>query len=213
MIRELQTAIALPRGGSTSLATTLLWLTLVWNVGEGVIAVTSGVAAGSVALIGFGLDSAIEVAAAAILIWRLRLPEHDEGVESRERIARRVVGFTFVFLSLYIAAEAAYVIASRNEPDVSTSGLALAIAATAVMPGLGLLKRWNATRLGSAALSAEAKETLFCSYLSFTLFFGLAANAAFGWWWADVAAALAMVPWIVKEGLEGVRGESCEDGC
>jgi divalent metal cation (Fe/Co/Zn/Cd) transporter len=182
-------------------------------VGEGIIAVTTGVMAGSVALIGFGLDSAIEVAAAAILIWRMRLPAHDERSERREILAHRVVGATFVILAVYIVAETAYVVIGGHEPDVSTGGLALAVAATIVMPGLGLVKRWNAAGLGSRALIAESNETLLCSYLSFTLFIGLGANAAFGWWWADVAAALAMVPWIMKEGLEGLRGDNCEDDC
>ena len=199
------------REGSLALATGLLWVTLAWNVAEGIIAVTTGFMAGSVALIGFGLDSSIEVTAAAILIWRLKLPAHDERVERRENIARRVVGATFVALAAYIAIETAYVLVTGNEPESSTGGLLLATAAMLVMPGLGLAKRWNAASLGSPALTAEATETLVCSYLSLTLFIGLGANAAFGWWWADIAAAMAMVPWIVKEGLEGLRGESCED--
>ena len=201
------------QSGSLTLAMFLLWITLAWNIAEGAIAVTTGFIAGSVALIGFGLDSSIEVAAAAILIWRMQVGEGDERAERRETLARRVVGATFVFLAIYIVAETAYVLATSNEPEASRGGLILAVAATLVMPGLGLAKRWNAHSLGSPALIAESKETLVCSYLSFTLFFGLAANAAFGWWWADIAAALAMVPWITKEGLEGLRGERCEDDC
>lgn len=199
-------------GGARSLATALLWFTLAWNVGEGVVAVSSGVMAGSVALVGFGLDSAIEVIAAAVLIWRMRLPEHDEGAERREQIAHRAVGSTFIALALYIAAETIYVLATGNKPEASPVGLGLAVAATLVMPVLGLTKFWNARRVGSRALIAESTESIVCSYLSLTLFIGLGANALFGWWWADIAAALAMVPWIVKEGLEGLRGESCEDG-
>ena len=159
------------------------------------------------------MDSAIEVTASAILIWRLQLTNEDPRTEQRERLAHRVVGATFIVLATYIAAEVAYTLVTGNEPDTSTVGLSLAVAATVVMPVLGFAKRRNALRLGSAALVAEANETLVCSYLSFTLFFGLAANALFGWWWADIAAAMAMVPWIVKEGLEGLRGESCEDNC
>lgn len=203
--------LASGRAGSAQLATVLLWVTLAWNVAEGVVAVTSGVRAGSVALVAFGLDSAIEVIAAAVLIWRIGLPEHDGRAEGRERIAHRVVGSTFIALAIYIVAEGLYVLVSGREPDASRAGLALALAATLVMPGLGLAKRWNATRLGSRALVAEANETLVCSYLSLTLVLGLSANALFGWWWADIAAALAMVPWIAKEGLEGLRGDSCED--
>jgi divalent metal cation (Fe/Co/Zn/Cd) transporter len=196
--------------GSSLLAIALLWFTLAWNVVEGVVAVSSGVVAGSVALVGFGLDSAIEVVAAAVLIWRIRLPDHDGRAELRERIAHRVVGATFILLGGYILAETAYLLVTGREPGSSVPGLALSIAATVVMPPLGLAKRWNAARLGSRALVAEATESLVCSYLSLTLFVGLAANAAFGWWWADIVAALAMVPWIVKEGLEGLRGEACD---
>lgn len=202
-----------PHASLRRLATRLLWATLAWNVVEGIVAVSSGIAAASVALIGFGLDSFIEVTAAGILLWRLGLPDHDEMAERRETTARRVVGSTFVVLALYIVGQTIYTLAGGSEPDESPVGLVLSIAATFVMPGLGLLKLRNARKLGSGALVAESKETLICSYLSLTLFIGLAANAAFGWWWADIAAALAMVPWIVKEGLEGLRGEACEDDC
>ncbi len=199
--------------GSTSLAVFLLWLTVSWNVVEGFIAVSAGIVAGSVALIGFGLDSFIEVTAAGILLWRLRVADDDGRTERRERIAHQVVGATFVVLSLYILAQTAYVLATGNEPESSSVGLVLAIVSLIVMPAIGLTKRWNAMRMGSRALIAESSETLVCSYLSLALFIGLGANAAFGWWWADVAAALAMVPWIVKEGLEGLRGERCDDNC
>lgn len=200
-------------GGPVALARKLLWITLAWNVIEGIIAVGSGVAAGSVALVGFGLDSSIEVAAAGIVLWRMQLPEHDERAEQRELLARRVVGATFLLLAVYIFAQALYVPLTGNHPDSSTVGITLAAAAAIAMPFLGVTKRWNAERIGSRALMAESTETIFCSYLSFTLFIGLVANALFGWWWADIVAALAMVPWIVKEGLEGVRGEHCEDNC
>ena len=200
-------------GGSRSLALQLLWLTVAWNVIEGVIAVTSGLFARSVALVGFGLDSFIEVTAALILLWRLNLPDHDERVERREQAAHRVVGVTFIALAAYILAQAAYTLASGERPEGSGVGLGLAIVSLVAMPGIGLLKRRNARRLGSRALIAESTETLVCSYLSLTLVIGLGANAALGWWWADIAAALAMTPWIVKEGMEGLRGESCEDEC
>jgi divalent metal cation (Fe/Co/Zn/Cd) transporter len=205
--------VGLRQYGSRDLAIWLLWLTIAWNVIEGIVAVSAGVVAGSVALVGFGLDSWIEVTAAAILLWRLGIPDHDEAAEPREATAHRVVGVTFLVLAGYIAAQTVYTIATGSEPDASTVGLVLAALSLLVMPALGLAKRWNARHLGSRALIAESTETLVCSYLSATLFVGLAANAALGWWWADVAAALAMVPWIVKEGLEGLRGESCEDEC
>ena len=205
--------LAMRRTGSTSLAILLLWLTVAWNTIEGIVAVSAGVAAGSVALVGFGLDSAIEVAAALILLWRLRLADGDEHEEARERRAHQVVGLTFLVLASYIAAQVVFTLATGREPESSSVGLVLAGVSLIVMPGIGLLKRWNALRLGSRALVAESTETLVCSYLSLTLFIGLAANSLWGWWWADIAAALAMVPWIVKEGLEGLRGERCEDNC
>jgi divalent metal cation (Fe/Co/Zn/Cd) transporter len=191
----------------------LLWLTIAWNVVEGIAAVSSGLMARSVALVGFGLDSFIEVTAAGILLWRLSLPDHDEAAERREAMAHRVVGVTFLLLAAYIAAQTVYTLTVGGEPDASSVGLVLAGISLIAMPGLGLVKRWNARRLGSRALIAESMETLICSYLSLTLLIGLGANAAFGWWWADIAAALAMVPWIMKEGMEGLRGESCDDGC
>ena len=198
-------------GGSRSLAVQLLWVTVAWNVIEGVIAVTSGIFARSVALVGFGLDSFIEVTAALILLWRLNLPAHDERAERREHAAHRVVGVTFMALAAYIFAQAAYTLASGERPEGSGVGLGLAIVSLILMPGIGLLKQRNARKMRSRALIAESKETLICSYLSVTLVIGLGANAALGWWWADIAAALAMVPWILKEGQEGLRGEGCED--
>ena len=197
--------------GSITLARSLLWLTVAWNAVEGVVAVSAGFIAGSVALVGFGLDSFIEVTAAAILLWRIGLLDDDERVEQRERLAHRIVGATFIVLACYIMAQTAYVFATGDEPESSAVGVILSIVSLLVMPVIGLAKRWNARRLGSRALVAESTETLVCSYLSLTLFIGLAANAMLGWWWADPIAALAMVPWIAKEGLEGLRGESCED--
>jgi divalent metal cation (Fe/Co/Zn/Cd) transporter len=189
----------------------LLWLTLAWNIVEGIIAVGAGVAAGSVALVGFGLDSAIEVMAASVLIWRLQAD--DEAGGSREHFAHRIVGISFLVLAAYVLAQVAYTLATGQEPEASRVGFVLALLSLTFMPLLGLMKRRNALRMGSRALVAESSETLVCSYLSFTLFIGLGANAAFGWWWADIAAALAMVPWIVKEGFEGLNGESCADDC
>ena len=198
--------------GSRRLAGLLLWLTVSWNVVEGFVAVGSGIIARSVALVGFGLDSFIEVTAACVLLWRLSLPDHDEAAERREATARRVVGITFLLLAGYIAAQTIYTLTVGGQPEASDAGLVLSVVSLIVMPGLSLVKRRNARRLGSRALMAESTETLVCSYLSLTLFVGLAANAVTGWWWADIAAALAMVPWIVKEGLEGLRGERCDEG-
>jgi divalent metal cation (Fe/Co/Zn/Cd) transporter len=204
-------APAAGRAGFRRLAVRLLWLTVAWNIAEGFVAVGSGAAAGSVALVGFGLDSFIEVTAALVLLWRLGLPDHDDRVEAREVAARRVVGMTFLALAAYITLQATYTVAAGGTPEASGVGLGLAIASLIVMPVLGLAKLRNAQRLGSRALVSESAETLVCTYLSVTLLIGLTANWALDWWWADVAAALAMMPWIVREGLEGLRGDACGD--
>lgn len=184
----------------------LLYLTVAWNVAEGLVAVGSGVVAGSVALVGFGLDSFIEVFAASVLIWRLR-HEGSEGAERAERRAVFLIGITFWLLAAYILFEAGSGLGRAEEPAESLVGIVLSLVSLAVMPVLGLTKRSCGVRLGSPALVAESMETLICSYLSLTLFIGLFFNAALGWWWADPAAALAMVPWVAREGWEGIRGE------
>ena len=194
-----------------------LWLvgaTLAYNVIEAVIALGSGAEAGSIALFGFGLDSVIECAAAGVLLWRLRLETRGVdpcSLEQAERRVHRFVGATFVALALYVSVQSLATLWQRAAPGASWIGIALAVASLVVMPLVAWGKLCAARETGSAALRAEAKETLACSYLSFALLLGLVANAAAGWWWADPLAALAMVPWLVKEGNEGLRGESCED--
>jgi len=196
-----------------------LWLvagTMAYNVLEAVLAVGSGVRAGSVALVGFGLDSVIECAAAGVLLWRLRLEWR--GVEpaalaSAERRVHRFVGLTFFALAAYVAAQAAWGLLAGDVPAESALGIALAMASLLVMPLLAWGKLRAAREIGSPALRAEARETLACSYLSFALLVGLGANALWAWWWADPVAALAMVPWLIREGREGVRGESCRGEC
>jgi len=191
------------------------WLvggTMAYNLVEGVLAVAAGVAARSIALVGFGLDSYIELAAAGALFWRLRIEvrgaERPE-VERVERRVRRFIGGTFMALALYVAGQSAWVLWRAAAPAESPLGIGLAGASLVVMPLIAWGKLRAAWELGSASLRAEARETLACSYLSFTLLLGLAANAAAGWWWADPAAALLMVPWLVKEGIEGLRAEDC----
>ena len=189
----------------------LEYLTVGWNLCEGVIAVAAGAAAGSTALVGFGLDSFIESTSGAALIWRLR--HAGEGGERRERIALKLVGASLLLLAAYVAADAAWSLAGREPPDVSMVGVALAAVSLVVMPLLARAKRRVAARLGSRALAADSKQTDICAYLSAILLAGLAANAAFGWWWADPAAALVMTPIIFKEGLEALRGETCCGSC
>lgn len=199
----------------------LVVATLAWNVVEAGVALASGWAAGSVALVGFGLDSVIESAAAGVLLWRLRLETRGadpERLEAAERRVHRFVGATFLVLALYVTAQAGWLLARREAPAESLVGIALAVASLVVMPAVAWGKLRAAARIPSPALRAEAKETLACTWLSFALLLGLGANAVAGWWWADPLAALAMVPWLVREGREGLRGESCEgadggDGC
>jgi divalent metal cation (Fe/Co/Zn/Cd) transporter len=194
----------------------LVGATLAYNVVEAGVALASGAAADSIALIGFGLDSGIEVAAAAVLLWRLSLETRGVDGERLERAERRVhrfVGATFLLLALYVSAEAGWTLWNGDAPRESLVGIALAAASLVIMPLVSWGKLRAAREIGSAALRAEAKETLACSYLSFALLLGLVANAAGGWWWADPVAALAMVPWLIREGQEGIRGEACADDC
>ena len=172
----------------------------------------SVVASFGIALVGFGLDSYIECAAAAVLLWRLALEArgaHPDTVERSEQRVHRFVGATFLALALYVLAQASGTLWYRKAPEPSLIGIILAIASLFIMPLVSWGKLRAATIINSAALRSEAKETLACSYLSFTLLLGLGANAAADWWRADPIAALLMVPWLVKEGLEGLQGEHC----
>ena len=195
------------------IAVRLVLVTMTYNVIEAVVALTAGIEARSLALVGFGLDSVIEMAAASALLWRLRVEASGaprERVERAEHRVHRFVGMTFLVLAAYVTAQGAYVLYTRELAEESGLGIALAIASLTIMPVVAMLKLRAAREIGSAALRAEAKETLACSYLSLTLLLGLLGTALWGMWWADPAAALLMVPWLVKEGLEGLRGEGCE---
>ena len=194
-----------------------LWLvaaTMAYNILEGGIALWSGVRAGSIALIGFGLDSYIECAAAGALFWRLAVEAggaDPEAIENSERLVHRFVGLTFILLALYVLLQAGWMLWRQEPAEESLIGLILALASLLIMPLVAWGKLHAAQKIGSAALRAEAKETLACAYLSFTLLLGLGANAIAGWWWADPVAALLMAPWLVKEGWEGLSGEECCD--
>ncbi|MEE8363990.1 MAG: hypothetical protein V3S18_07965 [Dehalococcoidia bacterium] len=188
----------------------LLAATILYNLVEGVVAVWAGLAASSVALVAFGADSYLEVAAASVVLWRLGV----DAPESAERVERRVrqfVGWTFLALGAAIVVQAALSLAAREGASESWVGIGLAVASVTLMPGLAVWKLRTAARGNVPSLAAEAKETLACSYLSVTLLVGLVANALAGWWWLDGATALLLVPWLVREGLEGVRGEESEE--
>lgn len=192
----------------------LVTATLVYNVVEALIALWFGAEAGSIALFGFGLDSVIECAAAAVLLWRLGVEARGADAETVERSERRVhqfIGVTFFLLALYITVQATLTLIEAVPPQATTIGIILTALSVVVMPLVAWGKFRTARRIPSTALAAEAKETLACAWLSLTLFLGLGLNAWLGWWWADPVAALAIVPWLVREGLEGVRGEDSSD--
>lgn len=186
----------------------LEYFTIGWNSLEAIVAIGAGVLAGSIALVGFGLDSIIEVLSGGILFWRLRAELGGADHAASERAERRalfLVGLSFFALAGYILYESGKKLWVRERPEESAVGLGLAILSLMVMPALAFAKHRTARRLGSRALAADAKETAICSYLSFTLVLGLGLNAWLGWWWADPVAALAMVPLVVHEGGEAVE--------
>ncbi len=189
----------------------LEYLTVAWNSLEALIALISGFFAGSIALLGFGLDSLIEVSSGAVLLWRLRADRKIETRERRERLALQLVGASFLALAVYVAFEAGKALLHHEAPESSFPGIILAAASLLVMPLLARAKRKVARELGSGAMHADSRQTDICAYLSAILLAGLGLNAALGWWWADPAAGLLMVPLIAREGIEAMRGKSgCE---
>lgn len=188
----------------------LEYLTVVWNSLEGVVAVAAGLAAGSVALVGFGFDSVIEVSSGVALLWRLHMDAPDER-ERAERLALKLVGLSFLALAAYVAFDAVKSLLWREPPEASYVGITLAALSLVVMPVLARAKRGVAAKIKSRALAADSRQTDICAYLSAILLGGLLLNALFGWWWADPVAALLMTPIIVREGVEALRGETCCD--
>ena len=181
------------------------YISIGWTLIEALASVIAGVVAGSIALIGFGADSVIEVASSAILLWRLN---HEFG-EKREQIALRLVGISFLLLAVYVGWEAVESLVKHQPPSVSYFGIVFSVLCLIVMPLLARAKRRIATRLDSRAMEADSKQSSICGYLAAILLCGLALNALFGWWWADPVAALTMLPIIIKEGFEALRGETC----
>lgn len=187
----------------------LEYFTIVWNCLESVIAIGSGLVAGSIALVGFGFDSLIESLSGAALLWRLR--DGEKG-EQREHAALKIVGVSFLLLAGYVAFDAARSLIRREPPEASYVGIGLALLSLVVMPMLARKKRQVAALLNSRALQADSRQTDLCAYLSAILIGGLVLNALFGWWWSDPLAALVMVPIIAKEGVDALRGKACCDG-
>ena len=190
----------------------LEYFTIAWNGLEAAVALVSGLLAGSIALVGFGLDSVIETISAGILLWRLRAEDHPLQRERTERTARRLVGICFLALAVYVAVESLRALWTKAQPERSIPGILIALAAVVVMPLLGRAKRRVAVQMGSGALHADSRQADFCAYLSAILLAGLLLHMVLGWWWADPVAALVMTPIIAREGVQGLRGQGCDDG-
>jgi divalent metal cation (Fe/Co/Zn/Cd) transporter len=189
----------------------LLFVTVAYNVLEGVLAIVAGISAGSLSLIAFGFDSYIEVAAASAVIWRLSITDEEAGERAEQR-AGRFIGVTFLLLSVGITYQATTALVQGDGAEESLLGIVLAAASVTFMPALALAKLRTAAKANMVILAAEAKETLACSYLSLTLLFGLIANAIVGWSWIDPVTALLLIPWLIKEGTEGLKGDVCFEG-
>jgi divalent metal cation (Fe/Co/Zn/Cd) transporter len=187
----------------------LEYFTIGWNSLEGLIAVAAGVFAGSISLVGFGMDSFIEVTSGATLLWRMSVDADVERRERNEKVSLRIVGVCFLALAAYITYEAVLDLARKTAPEYSIPGIALACVSLVVMPILSRAKRKVGHALSSAAMNADARQTDFCVYLSAILLAGLLLNAGLGWWWADPIAALTMVPIVAKEGFDGVKARTC----
>ncbi|WP_460628128.1 cation diffusion facilitator family transporter [Intrasporangium mesophilum] len=178
---------------------------VVYNVGEALVAITSGRVADSTALVGFGLDSAVEVASGLVILWQFGHPMPEE----RERLARRLIAASFFALAAWIGFEAVRALVGGDVPGSSLVGIVLAALSLVVMPVLSLAQRRTGRELGSGAVVADSTQTLLCTYLSAVLLVGLLANTLVGWWWLDPVAALAIAAVAVREGRENWRGDAC----
>lgn len=202
-----------PRAGLVRRGLALEYLTVGWNVVEGVVSVAAAVAAGSVALLGFGVDSFVETSSGLVLIWRLRAERRARDPEAIERLderAHKLVGLSLVLLAAYIAFDAAKALIARERPEPTLVGIAITSLSLVTMWWLARAKRRTAKGLGSRALEADSFQTTACFWLSLITLGGIALNAALGWWWADPVAALGMTWFLVSEGREAWRGEDCE---
>lgn len=185
----------------------LAWATIAWNTIEAVVAIVAGAVASSIALVGFGLDSTVEVLSASVIVWQMTR----DVPEDREEQALRLIAVSFFALAGYVAVQAVFDLASRSQPETSTVGIALAAVSLVVMPLLAGLKRRNGRRLGSGSVVADSNQTLLCTYLSVVLLVGLLLNATVGWWWADPVAALVIAALAINEGREAWHGERCSE--
>jgi divalent metal cation (Fe/Co/Zn/Cd) transporter len=189
-------------------AALLAWFTIGWNTIEGIVAVGAGIAAGSIALVGFGLDSGVEVFAGAVVVWQLRGLSED-----KEQRALRLIAVSFFALAAYTIAEASRDLLDGDHAATSLVGVVLAAVSLLVMPALAVAKRRTGRQLGNTVVVADSTETALCSYLSAILLGGLVLNAAVGWWWADPLAALGIAALAIRDGREAWHGETCCETC
>lgn len=189
-------------------ALALAWATIVWNSVEAIVAIVSGTEAGSIALVGFGLNSIVEVGSAIVVVWQFSGAD----AEREQRALKLIAGSFFVFAA-YVAGQAVWDLVSRSVPQESVPGIALAALSLVVMPVLAIAKRRVGRRMSSRTVVADSGQTMLCSYLSAILLIGLVANASIGWWWADPIAALVIAALAVREGREAWRGDPCCDAC
>jgi divalent metal cation (Fe/Co/Zn/Cd) transporter len=202
------------RAHSLAHAQRLAAFTVAWNLAEGAIAIAAAVAAGSRALIGFGLDSAVESISATVLLWRLGAERRDpDRADAVERVATRAIGVSFVLTAAFVAYDATRSLASGDQPDTTAVGIVLTAVSLIVMPVLARRKRRVATALGSRAAHADSAQTVACAWLSAVVLVGLALNAALGWWWADPIAALGVVVLLISEAREALAAERLDDCC
>jgi divalent metal cation (Fe/Co/Zn/Cd) transporter len=193
----------------------LEYITIAYNSAEGLVSIVAGLIAGSVSLIGFGLDSLIEVTSGAALLWRLHRDLDHSRREQVERITLKIVGWCFVALAVYIFYESGSALIGHDAPKRSIPGIIVAAVSVVVMPLLARAKRRVAAGIRSGAMNADSRQADFCTYLSAILLGGLLLNALLGWWWADPVAGLVMVPIIAREGINGLKGNACcaDSGC
>ena len=186
---------------------------LAWNLVEAGVAFWAGIQAGSVAILAFGLDSIVELLAGGVLVWRLKTERDEEDAEAAERKAQRLVGFSFFILAVYVVLHSGANLAGwLPEPEPSIAGVVIVVASAVVMAVLYVAKMRVAIRMQSRALRAEAMESLFCDLQDLSIIVGLGLNSLFSWWWADPVAALVLVPFFIKEGMENFAGHCHGEG-
>lgn len=207
-------SVTAERGGLLRRARRLAVFTVVWNLAEGVVAITAAVLAGSQALFGFGADSTIESISAAVLTWRLTAEQRDpQRAGDVEHTALRIIGVSFLLLAAYVALDAGRALVVGDEPATSLVGIVLTLLSLVVMPVLAVRKRRVADALASPAAVADSQQTWACAWLSAVVLAGLVLNAVLGWWWADPVAALGVVVLLVREGREALTAEHVDDCC